>query len=140
MDAPECDPSGPAGTDGALGTVAAAIQQINAPALGATNWPLPPALHPTAVPQADETEIVVVGSHMSGLPLNRELTERGGRFLRVAKTAPITGSTNFPADHPSVPVWFATHTVLPSMSKSGPFQQYPSGPSCPVSPVRSASV
>ncbi len=79
---------GPAGTDGALGTVAAAIQQITAPALGATNWPLPPALHSTAVPEADETEIVVVGAHMSGLPLNRELTERGGRFLRVAKTAP----------------------------------------------------
>jgi allophanate hydrolase len=29
---------------------------------------------------------VVVGAHMSGLPLNGELTSLGGRFLRDAET------------------------------------------------------
>jgi len=79
---------GPAGTDGALATTAAAIQQTTAPALGATTWPLPPAKQPAPALQADETAIVAVGAHMSGLPLNRELTERGGRFLRAVETAP----------------------------------------------------
>ena len=79
---------GPAGTDGVLATAAAAIQQTTAPALGATTWPLPPANQPAVALQADETAIVAVGAHMSGLPLNRELTERGGRFLRAAETAP----------------------------------------------------
>ena len=78
---------GSSGTDVALATFAAAIQQTNAPALGATSWPLPPAIQPPAM-QLDEIAIVAVGAHMSGLPLNRELTERGGRFLCASKTAP----------------------------------------------------
>jgi allophanate hydrolase len=32
--------------------------------------------------------LVVVGAHMSGLPLNNELTQRGGRLVRAARTAP----------------------------------------------------
>lgn len=39
-------------------------------------------------PTADESEIelAAVGAHMSGLPLNHELTRLGGRFLRKSKT------------------------------------------------------
>ena len=33
-------------------------------------------------------EIVVVGAHMTGLPLNHELTSRGGMFVERTKTAP----------------------------------------------------
>ena len=36
----------------------------------------------------DEIAIVVCGAHMSGLPLNGELTARGGRFLRADHTGP----------------------------------------------------
>ncbi len=32
-------------------------------------------------------ELVVCGAHMSGLPLNHELTRLGARFLREARTA-----------------------------------------------------
>ena len=32
-------------------------------------------------------QIAVVGAHLSGLPLNRQLTERGGRLIRAARTA-----------------------------------------------------
>lgn len=32
--------------------------------------------------------LAVAGAHMSGLPLNPQLTERGGRLIRPAKTAP----------------------------------------------------
>lgn len=34
----------------------------------------------------DMIEIVVVGAHLSGMPLNRELTERGGVFRRKVTT------------------------------------------------------
>ena len=39
---------------------------------------------PTAGP--DELELAVCGAHMSGLPLNGELTRLGARFLRSART------------------------------------------------------
>lgn len=35
-----------------------------------------------------EIEIVVVGAHLSGMPLNSELTSRGGRLLRKTQTEP----------------------------------------------------
>lgn len=34
-------------------------------------------------------EIAVVGAHLSGMPLNGELTERGGVLLRRVATAPL---------------------------------------------------
>ena len=37
---------------------------------------------------SDRIEIAVVGAHLSGLPLNHELTGAGGVFLRAADTAP----------------------------------------------------
>jgi allophanate hydrolase len=33
-------------------------------------------------------EIAVVGAHLSGMALNRELTDRGASFVRAVKTAP----------------------------------------------------
>ena len=45
-------------------------------------------------PVADEArssgqiiQVAVCGAHMSGLPLNRDLTARGARFLKAARTA-----------------------------------------------------
>ena len=40
------------------------------------------------LPGPGEIAIAVVGAHMSGLPLNHQLTDRGGRFLRAARTSP----------------------------------------------------
>jgi allophanate hydrolase len=37
----------------------------------------------------DALRLAVVGAHMSGLPLNPELTELGGRLLRADRTAPL---------------------------------------------------
>lgn len=33
-------------------------------------------------------ELAVVGAHLTGQPLNSQLTERGARFLRATRTAP----------------------------------------------------
>jgi len=55
--------------------------------LGKTASALPP---PEADPKVVEhrVSIAVVGAHMSGLPLNRELTELGGRLESATRTAP----------------------------------------------------
>ncbi len=55
--------------------------------LGKTSSKLPP---PDADPKVVEhrVSIAVVGAHMSGLPLNRELTELGGRLESATRTAP----------------------------------------------------
>jgi allophanate hydrolase len=37
---------------------------------------------------ADETGLFCIGAHMAGLPLNRQITELGGRFLGAASTTP----------------------------------------------------
>jgi allophanate hydrolase len=42
---------------------------------------------PPAPAWASPATLVVVGAHLSGQPLNRELTERGGRLIRPAATA-----------------------------------------------------
>jgi allophanate hydrolase len=42
--------------------------------------------------------VVVVGAHMSGLPLNDELTRRGARLVRSARTAPVYRLLALPSD------------------------------------------
>jgi len=65
---------GPAGSDAALAHWAARIHGVGAP---------PPACAPTGW-----REIAVVGAHLSGFPLNHELTSRGAVYVRTAHTAP----------------------------------------------------
>ena len=80
---------GPARTDLALLTVADRLHRHSGGALGglstllAQTAPLPP---PTAPPGC--TRLAVVGAHLSGQPLNRQLTERGARLTATTKTAP----------------------------------------------------
>jgi allophanate hydrolase len=56
--------------------------------LGATSWPLEAAILPKAIASQGELEIVVVGAHLSGMPLNNQLVNLGGKFLRRLKTTP----------------------------------------------------
>jgi allophanate hydrolase len=42
---------------------------------------------PVATPKPGMAEVVLVGAHMSGLPLNHLVSGRGGRLLRRARTA-----------------------------------------------------
>ncbi|MBJ3775491.1 allophanate hydrolase [Acuticoccus mangrovi] len=80
----------PAGKDGFLASLAGPLHRLTTAEIGATGHPVPPAPEPAAAaPGPDELAIAVVGAHMSGLPLNRELSGRGGRFLFAAETAPV---------------------------------------------------
>src|SRR5262249_44079173 len=56
--------------------------------LGKTASQLPPAACDPAVDE-DRLRIAMLGAHMSGLPLNKELTELGGRFEGADRTAPL---------------------------------------------------
>lgn len=77
---------GPAGSDLALAGIAQRLHAASGLALGALGLPQPPA-EPLA-PRAEVARLVVVGAHLSGLPLNHELTSRGGRLVRATRTAP----------------------------------------------------
>lgn len=79
----------PRGQDGLIAGLGAALQGIGGAALGATGVALPVPVMAPAAPLADEMTLAVVGAHMCGLPLNHELTSRGGRFLEAATTAPV---------------------------------------------------
>lgn len=54
--------------------------------LGHTASSLPPVEEDSQTVE-DRQSIAVVGAHMSGLPLNSELTDIGGRLVRTAKTS-----------------------------------------------------
>ncbi|MBO6756110.1 MAG: allophanate hydrolase [Roseibium sp.] len=77
----------PSGQDVLPAAVANALHRSTAPTLGATGHGLPSAEQLPAGPLGSEIEIAVVGAHMSGLPLNSDLTTRGGRFLSRTCTA-----------------------------------------------------
>lgn len=78
-----------AGRDALLAALGAGLQAAGGAGLGATGAALPVAkpAPPAALP--DEIVIAAVGAHMSGLPLNHQFTARGGRFLDIARTAPV---------------------------------------------------
>ncbi len=52
-----------------------------------TMRPASPASPPAAVPSG-QVRVAVVGAHLSGLPLNGQLTSRGARLLHATRTAP----------------------------------------------------
>lgn len=78
---------GPAWSEGRLAALADRMHRASTDRVGATSMPLPPAAAPDVL-GAEETALFCIGAHMSGLPLNHQLTALGGRFLRVAVTEP----------------------------------------------------
>ena len=56
--------------------------------LGATCQPFPARDFPTLAGADGMVQVAVCGAHLSGLPLNGQLTQRGGRLLRVVRSAP----------------------------------------------------
>ncbi|MGW8270978.1 MAG: allophanate hydrolase, partial [Burkholderiales bacterium] len=80
---------GPAFADEALCALGAAAQRRAVSSMGATGLALPAAETGPAAPRNGRTvDLAVCGAHMSGLPLNHQLTERGARLARRCRTAP----------------------------------------------------
>jgi allophanate hydrolase len=78
---------GPAWSEGRLAPLADALHRQFASTVGATGQPLPPQAGPDPL-APDETALFCIGAHMSGLPLNHQVTSLGGRLLREARTQP----------------------------------------------------
>ena len=76
---------GPAWSEGRLAPLANSLHRQFATTVGATGQRLPPPAEPNPL-EANETALFCIGAHMSGLPLNWQITTVGGRFLREAQT------------------------------------------------------
>jgi len=59
---------------------------LASPTVGGTGLPLPPAAPASVKPS--RVEVAVVGAHLSGQPLNWQLTDRKATLVRTARTAP----------------------------------------------------
>jgi allophanate hydrolase len=78
----------PAGRDGLVAATARDLHAASGLPLGATGWRQPSA-QPASVSAKDGTiELVVVGAHLSGMPLNGQLKDAGARFCRATRTSP----------------------------------------------------
>jgi allophanate hydrolase len=87
---------GPAFSDSALARFAERLHRAQDLPLGATGrHPSPEAAPGEAAgkgsagsPDAPGLNLVVCGAHLSGLPLNHQLTDRGGHLVSKTRTAP----------------------------------------------------
>ena len=94
---------GKAGHDGLVIAVARELQYKCRGGLGACSWQLPDKQKLLPSPANHEIALTVVGAHMSGLPLNHELTQLGARFLYASKTAPKYRLYSLAEAHPIRP-------------------------------------
>lgn len=79
----------PAWNDAALSTLADSLHRAQDVPLGALNRRLGDTPRLVLPARFDRpVRVAVCGAHMSGLPLNHQLTERGARLVRSARTAP----------------------------------------------------
>lgn len=92
---------GPSGQDAALLSLGRLIQARSGVPLGATGLSVPPLA--TLSPQADGIDVAVVGAHLSGMPLNHQLTELGGKLLRTVTTTPDYRLFRLPGTGPAKP-------------------------------------
>jgi allophanate hydrolase len=79
---------GPWGRDPQLLALGAELHRAAQVPLGATGWSLPPASEslPAKVPES-HLPLAVVGAHLTGQPLNHELTSRGAWLWKATRTS-----------------------------------------------------
>ena len=79
---------GPCGSDWQLADLGQRYHHATGLTQGALGTPLPPPQAIAALAPAATVDVVVVGAHLAGLPLNGQLTERGAVLVRSTATAP----------------------------------------------------
>jgi allophanate hydrolase len=90
----------PCGADGLLAGLAAAIEARSG---ASTKVAAPSAPQAASGGPGERIEIAVVGAHLSGLPLNRELVDLGASFSREVETAPDYRLFALPGSVPAKP-------------------------------------
>jgi len=78
----------PAGHDAQLASIGRVFHADTELKTGSKGLTQPPLAPPSTALTGDEIAIAVVGAHLSGMALNGELTDLGGRLLEEATTAP----------------------------------------------------
>ncbi len=79
---------GPCGSDWQLAELGQRYHHATGLAQGATAEALPPAQAIAGLAAASNVKVAVVGAHLSGMPLNGQLAERGARLIGATETAP----------------------------------------------------
>ncbi len=95
----------PRGADGLIAALGARLHAAAGLTIGTSPMPVPAEPEEPGIARAAEGEIelAVVGAHLSGLPLNGEVTGLGGRFLRAARTSPDYRFYALPGGPPARP-------------------------------------
>ena len=97
---------GPCGSDWQLAELGQRYHHATGLTLGATGEPMPmaqklPGLLPA--PASPTVKVAVVGAHLSGMPLNSQLTERNASLLATTETAPDYAFYALPGTVPPKP-------------------------------------
>ena len=79
---------GQCGSDWQLADLGQRYHQATGLTQGATGEPLPGPVPVKALKPAATVKVAVVGAHLSGMPLNSQLTERNAKLLIQTETAP----------------------------------------------------
>jgi allophanate hydrolase len=81
---------GHAGTEHALLEMGSEMHRALGIGPGVAQQPLPPTQEPFSGSSMTTTiQVAVLGAHLSGMPLNHQMTERGAKLVRATRTAPI---------------------------------------------------
>lgn len=91
------------GRDTEIAEIAAVLQQQSGATMGATGCALPEMSARHSKVRENEIAVAVVGAHMSGLPLNHELTRLCARFLRADITSNDYRLFSLPGGPPTRP-------------------------------------
>ncbi|MGE0310261.1 MAG: allophanate hydrolase [Lautropia sp.] len=78
---------GPAGSDWQLAGLGQRVHHASGLSQGAGGHPLPPPQPIAGLSQRSQVRVAVVGAHLSGMPLNAQLTERGARLVETTTTS-----------------------------------------------------
>lgn len=78
----------PGGRDAWLSSLGRGVEATTDLPLGATGLPRPPVPLPEGTVPDGMIGVAVVGAHLSGLPLNRELLALGASLVKAARTSP----------------------------------------------------
>lgn len=79
---------GPCGSDWQLAELGQRYHHATGVSLGATGEALPPIEPIAGIRPLPTVKLAVVGAHLSGMPLNTQLTERGAMLISATETAP----------------------------------------------------
>ena len=90
-------------SDRSLLALASSYLRALRPPLGGTKLSYPDTFAPAKETNSDRMMIAVAGAHLTGEPLNYQLTTRDGRFIRKAKTAPSYQLFALPGTSPPKP-------------------------------------